>query len=200
MKLYYLPGACSLAVHIVLEWVGKPYTTQAVSREQLKQPAFLALNPIGSAPALTHEDLTLTQSTAILQYIAELNPEADLLGNTPKERAETRRWLGMINSDIHRQYGFIFGVSNYTETPACQAEVKKGAATRLLMLYGIADKQLEGKDYLTGKRSIADAYLYVTLRWAQRSQLDLGQFANLTRFYHLMDKDVGVQAAIANEA
>ena len=71
MKLYYLPGACPLASQIVLEWMNLPYELQAVSREELKQPAFLALNPIGSVPVFQDGDFTLTQSVAIVEYLAE---------------------------------------------------------------------------------------------------------------------------------
>ncbi len=76
MKLYYMPGACSLADHIVLEWTGKPYETQMLSREALKGPEFLKINPLGAVPALVDGDLVLTQNTAILEYLAESVPEA----------------------------------------------------------------------------------------------------------------------------
>src|SRR5690606_28966645 len=76
VKLYYMPGACPLATHITLEWIGQPYEIQAVPREDLKKPEFLALNPVGSVPVLTDGDLVLTQSVAILEYLAEKHPEA----------------------------------------------------------------------------------------------------------------------------
>src|SRR5690606_27211391 len=79
MKLYYLPGACSLATHIILEWMGKPYETQAVAREELKQPEFLALNPMGAVPVLADGDHILTQNASILEYLAEQAPQLNLL-------------------------------------------------------------------------------------------------------------------------
>ena len=69
MKLYYMPGACSLADHIALEWTGAKYEAQAVSRDALKQTEFLALNPQGSVPCLVDDDFVLTQNVAILFYL-----------------------------------------------------------------------------------------------------------------------------------
>lgn len=199
MKLYYLQGACSLAVHIVLEWIGQPYASQAVSREELKQAEFLALNPLGSAPVFTDGDLCLTQSSAILQYLADKYPKSQLLSQDLVERAQTLMWLGLINSDIHRHYGLLFGAPMYAQHESCQKELQSNAVRRLKQFYTVINQQLADKDYLVGKRSIADAYLYVTLRWAQRADIDLSDFEHLPRFFALLHQDDGVQAALAAE-
>ena len=80
MQLYYMPGASSLADHIVLEWVGAPYDAVKMSPESLKSPAYLALNPRSTVPLLRHGDFLLTENVAILHYLAELHPEAALMG------------------------------------------------------------------------------------------------------------------------
>lgn len=131
MKLYYMAGACSLAAHIVLEWIGKPYETHALSREALKEPAFLKINPLGAVPALTEGDWALTQNAAIL---------------------------------------------------------------------GQLDTHLQGRSFLAGARpSIADAYLYVVLRWAHGKQIDLSGQDNLAAFFERMQADPAVQAALKAE-
>ena len=76
MKLYYSPGACSLSDHIVLEWIGKPYATQKVSREELKTAEFKQLNPAGAVPVLEQDGWALTQNMAILNYLADMHPQA----------------------------------------------------------------------------------------------------------------------------
>lgn len=199
MKLYYLPGACPLASHIALEWIGKPYETHAVSRDELKQPAFLAMNPLGAVPVLQDEGLTLTQSSAILEYLAEKNPEANLLGKTIQERAETRRWLAFVNADIHRNFGVMFGVQRYADQESTQAEVRGKTAEVLKKLFTVANQQLAGKQWLTGTRSVADAYLYVTLRWAHVMKIDLSGLDNLDAFYKRMEQDRAVQTALRAE-
>src|SRR3546814_8296719 len=113
MKLYYLPGACSLASHIVLEWIGKPYETQALSREEMKQAPYLKLNPLGAVPVLVDGDWVLTQSAAILEYLAESNPQAGLMPESLRERAEVRRWLGLVNADLHRTFANVFAAGYF---------------------------------------------------------------------------------------
>lgn len=71
MKLYYMPGACSLGDHIVLEWIGTPYETQKLSRDELKQNAYLHINPAGAVPALDVGGWILTQNAATLNYLAD---------------------------------------------------------------------------------------------------------------------------------
>lgn len=199
MKLYYMAGSCALVSHIVLEWIGKPFQTQAVSRKELKEPAFLALNPLGSVPAFMDGDMLLTQSVAILEYLAESAPEKNLLGATAQQRAETRRALSFLNSDVHKNFGVMFGIQGYTQNEAAQQEVKENTAKRLRGYFELLDKQLEGKDWLTGTRSIADPYLYVVMRWAPLQKIDLSDLSNLQRFFKNMEADAGVQAALKGE-
>lgn len=199
MKLYYLPGACPLATQIVLEWTGTPYELQAVSRSEIKEPAYLALNPLGSVPVLVDGDFVLTQSAATLEYVAELNPKADLVGQTPRQRAETRRWLGFCNSDLHRTFSLVFGPGAYVSSEAGQKELAEKAAARVVFLFGVADKHLAGRNWLGDQRSVADPYLYTITRWAKAKQLDIGGMANLQAHYERMHADAGVQAALKKQ-
>ena len=201
MKLYYMPGACSLASHIVLEWVGQPYETHALSREALKGPEFLKVNPLGAVPALTDGDWTLTQNVAILEYIAEQAPQGKLLGDgSSRSRAEVRRWLGFIHSDIHKTFSMIFGASRFLGDEGAQKELAGSASKLLTKLFSQIDAQLAGKSYLAGDApSIADAYLYVVLRWARAKEVDLAGQDNLAAFEKRMEADKGVQAALKAE-
>ncbi|AZY49233.1 glutathione S-transferase family protein [Bordetella avium] len=201
MKLYYLPGACSLAAHIVLEWIGKPYETVAVSRDQPKSPEFLKISPLGAVPALTDGDLSLTQNIAILEYLAESAPQARLLGDgSIAARAETRRWLGMVNSDIHKTFSLVFGPQRFIDDEAGQKALAAGAARQLRLLYGVVNERLNGRPFLTGDHpGLADAYLFVTLRWAQAKQIDLSGYDQLAGFSERMAADPKVQAALKAE-
>ncbi|HYG44520.1 MAG TPA: glutathione binding-like protein [Bordetella sp.] len=201
MKLYYMPGACSLASHIVLEWIGKPYDTHKLSREALKQPEFLKINPMGAVPALVDGDMTLTQNAAILEYLAEQAPQGQLLGDgSAASRAEVRRWLGFINSDLHRTFSLLFAAQRYLPDEAAQEQLRLSAASQLRTLFGQLDQQLAGKQYLAGAApSIADPYLYVVLRWAHGKQLDLSGMDNLAAFFQRMEANAGVQAALKAE-
>lgn len=196
MKLYYIRGACPLVPHIVLEWIGKPFEAQEVSRTEVKEPKFLAMNPTGQVPVLADGDLTLTQNASILEYLAELNPEARLLGETPRERAETRRWFGFCNSDLHRTFSIVFATPSYIAGAEGQAELIANTKKKVIGFFHIADKQLKGKKWLTGSRSIADPYLYTLMRWAKAKEMDLSDCVNLQAFFAHMEADPGVRAAV----
>jgi len=196
VKLYYMPGACPLATHIVLEWIGQPYEIQAVPRKELKEPAFLALNPAGSVPVLTDGDLVLTQSSAILEYLAEKHPEAGLMPQDINARAETRRWLAFVNADLHKAFGLVFGKAAFTSDADCQGLLAKGGAAKAMEFFGILNKQLEGRQWVTGSRSVVDPYLYTIIGWANLLKMDLSSLPNIQAFHARMNEDAGVQAAL----
>ncbi len=200
MKLYYSPGACSLSDHIVLEWIGQPYEAVCVSREERQTPEYLAINPVGAVPALVLDGWVLTQNAAILNFLADSHPEAGLGGDgSARSRAEVNRWLGVVNADIHPAFHPLFGSTAYLEDPGLIDKTKQAAATKLRGLFARVDKQLEGRDWITGSRSIADPYLFVVTRWARAMGIDLSGFDNLARFFDTMSTDAGVQRALVQE-
>lgn len=199
-RLYYSPGACSLADHIVLEWIGKPYEAVRVSREDRKAPAYLAINPAGAVPAFEEDGWVLTQNAAILNYLADAHPEAGLGGDgTPRGRAEVNKWLAISNSDIHPAFHALFGANAWLEDPALVEKSKDVARAKLRGLFERMDAQLEGRDWLAGTRSIADPYLFVVLRWARAMAVDLSGLGNLERFFNAMLADPGVRRALEQE-
>ena len=200
MKLYYSPGACSLADHIVLEWIGAPYQAQAVSREDRATPEFKKLNPAGAVPVLEHDGWVLTQNAAILGYLIDTHPEAKLGGDgTPKGRAEVTRWLAFFNSDVHPTFKPLFGATAYLEDEAAIEKTKANAKTALRALYARADAQLADKEWIAGPRSVADAYLYVTLRWAKALDVDLSGLDHLAAFVARIEADAAVQKVLKDE-
>ena len=200
MKLYYTPGACSLADHIVLEWIGTPYEAVRVSRDERQTPAFRALNPAGAVPVLEHDGWVLTQNAAILNYLADSFPEAQLGGDgTPKGRAEVNRWLAFVNADVHPAFKPLFGAAAYLEDPALIEKAKANARSTIRGLLERADAQLAGREGIAGAPSIADPYLYVVLRWARSQGVDLSGLDQLARFSARMDADPAVHKALREE-
>jgi len=199
MKLYYSPGACSMSDHIALEWIGKPYTTQKMTKEGLKSPEYLKLNPAGAVPVFENDGWVLTQNVAILNYLADSFPEARLGGDgTPKGRAEVNRWLSFLNADVHPTFHPLFGSTSYLDEAAMQ-QTRDKALDKLHDLFGRADRQLQGRDWLTGTRSIADPYLFTVLRWAKAVNVDLTGYDNLSKFAERMSADAGVRKVLAEE-
>lgn len=200
MKLFTIPGACSTADHIALQWTGQPFEVEVLTPEKLKSPDYLALNPAGTVPALKDDDFLLTQNVAILSYVSDRYPEARLFGDgSPRQRAEATRWLMLCNADMQPVFGTFFAPMSYIADPAQHASLHASSHLKLRRLFERADAQLERRDWLAGFRSAADAYLFVMLRWAAAFQVDLEGLANLAGFRRRMQQDAGVQAALATE-
>lgn len=200
MKLYTKPGACSTADHIALQWTGQPFEVQVMSADEMKAPAYLAINPAGVVPALQDGDFLLTQNAAILGYIADRFPEAGLAGDgSPRQRAEANRWLAYVNSDVHPAFHPLFGPARFSADESHHDALKQAARQRLRGIYERAEKQLQDKQWLAGFRSFADPYFYMTLLWAEKTGVDLGGLANLAAFKQRMGSDAGVQAAFKAE-
>jgi glutathione S-transferase len=133
-------------------------------------------------------------------YIADTHPEAGLTGDgSVRQRAEALRWLAFVNSDLHPAFKPVFGPAAYLPDPDQHTALKAAALKRLRFLFEIADRQLAGKQWLAGFRSVADPYLYVTLRWAHALHVDFAGLDNLAAFKQRMEADAGVQTALKAE-
>jgi glutathione S-transferase len=200
MKLYYFPGSCALADHVVLEWIGAPYETVKLDRAAVKSPEFLALNPSGAVPVLVDGDFVLTQNAAILCYLAELHPQARLYGDgTARGRAEVMRWLGVLNSDVHPAFKPIFQPARFHPDAAAAGILADTARAQVRKFFELLDNRLRGRDWLVDARSIADPYLFVMLRWSRRIGIESSGLDNLARLFERMQADRGVRAALASQ-
>jgi glutathione S-transferase len=167
----------------------------------LKSPEYLKLNPAGNVPALEVDGWVLTQNAAILNFLADSFPESGLGGDgSAKSRAEINRWLAFLNADVHPAFHPIFGSTKYLGDEAAIEKSKDNARQKLRGLFERADAQLQGRNWLTGTRSIADPYLFVTLRWAKAQQVDLSGFSHLARFLDRMEADPAVQKVLQAES
>jgi glutathione S-transferase len=199
MKLYYMPGACALADHIALEWIGEPYDTRSLDHDEVKSDWYLKLNPNGQVPVLEEGDWVLTQNTAILNYLADTHPQAGLGGEGARGRAEVNRWLGFVNSDVHPAFKPLFGATGYLDDEAVIHKTKDQAKKGVRKLLSEVNDRLADLDWIAGPRSITDPYLYVMLRWAHGMQIDLAGLDHLERYFERMQNDAGVQKVLEDE-
>ena len=200
MKLYSFSGSCGLASHIVLGWIGKPFEVKLIQRDDTKTAEFLKLNPMGKVPTLDDGGFILSENAAVLTYLADKFPEAKLGGDgSIKSRAMVEHWLGMVNSEIHPAYKPLFGATAYLNDDAAVRKTKDHAKEQLRKIFEIVDKQLGKVDYIAGQRSVADAYLFVTVMWAGIVKVDLAGLENIKKFEQRMRADPAVQAALKGE-
>jgi len=181
MKLYYSPGACSLSPHIALLEAGLPYDLVKVDLKAKKLENgddYLTINPKGQVPALGLDSGELvTEGPVIVQYIADQSPAKNLApAIASDERRHLQEWLGFINGELHKSFSPLF-------QPAFGDDVKDFFKGRLMGKFKYIEGKLAGHDYLLGKDfSVADGYLFVMLKWADRMAIDLTGFPNLMAY------------------
>lgn len=201
--LYYAVGACSLAPHIALEWIGAPY--EAV-RIQYGSAELLAVNPAGAVPTLREDDgWLLTQAGAILDYLAHKHPEAGLAGgDSLRAKAESHRWSAFFTSDVHAAFWPIFMPYRYTtdESEAARKAVIDAGHNLVAKQFGILNQHLDGRKYiLDGRRSVIDAYAFPMIRWARKLLPGgLEKYPNVQALHDRLAADPSVQEVLAREA
>lgn len=198
MKLYYSPGACSLSPHIALREAGLDFELIKVNgRTKTTEHGddYWKINPYGYVPALQLDDgEVITEGPAIVQYIADQAPNADLApANGTLDRTRLQSALGFVNSELHKSIGSLFAPNLSEETK--QATLEK-IDTRLKQL----SARLEGKQWLVnGSFTPADGYLFVVLGWLKHFDVDLNQWPVLAEHSQRVAARPTVQAALKAE-
>lgn len=200
--LYYAVGACSLAPHIVLEWIGAPYKAVRVN---YGSPELLAVNPAGAVPTLREDDgWLLTQAGAILDYLAQKHPEANLSGGISlREKAEAHRWSSFFTSDVHAAFWPVFMAPRYTTDTSSEARAKvtEAALEIVRKQFTILNAHLEGREWILNSRSVIDAYAFPMIRWAIKMLPgSLSAFPNVQKLYDKLAADPAVQKVLARES
>lgn len=174
MELFFQPMACSLASRIAFYEAGIPANFVRVNLKEKKTVDgrdFLAINGRGQVPTLLCDDgEVLTENVAVLEYIADLKPEAGLAPQG-KDRAHMRKWLGLINSELHT--GALEPLLS-TTSPA-PAEARAYLIDRARKALTFIDAALGTRDWLAGQYSVADIYLAVVVSWLQAPAMFKGK-------------------------
>lgn len=182
MKLYFYPGACSLAPHIALRELGLPFELDQVDLQAKTTKSgedFNAVNPKGYVPALRLDDgEVLTEVAVILQYLADRRPEAGLLPEPgTMERYRVLEWLNFVSSEVHKQFSPFFN-------PKISPEWRENQLGLLARRFDYLSARLGGRPFLMGERfTVADAYLFTVLNWHKLFEIDLGRWPVL-KDYH----------------
>ncbi len=199
MKLYYKPGACPMASHIALHETGRPFEIEAVDTAAgLTEGGadYRAINPKGYVPALGLEDGgVLTEGAAILQYIADSSPEADLAPVAGTlARARMQEHLNWIGTELHKAFGPLFREG----TPEAGKDAARAAVADK---FDFIETHLEdGREWLVADQfSVADAYLFVVSNWANFTGIDLTRWPNLAAFVNRSAARPSAQAAMRAE-
>lgn len=181
MKLYFSPGACSLAPHIALLVTGLPFVAERVSmRTKLTASGedFRALNPKGYVPALELDDgRLLTENQVILQYVADQAPASGLAPAFGSfERYQLMEWLAWLSAELHKRFTPLF-------TPGTSEEGRQAAWAALAAPLTYVASRIDGDAYLSGPQfTVADAYLYTVLNWVGFAKYSLDPWPALQAY------------------
>jgi glutathione S-transferase len=195
MKLYYAPGACSQAAHILLHETGLEHSSEAIDVRNKKRADgsdYFDVNPKGAVPALELDGEVLTENGAILQYIGDKAGDEALLPASGMPRYRVIEWLSHLGSDVHKSFSPLFN-------PASSDEVKASARELVAKRLDFLESRMDG-DYLSGnKMSVADPYLFAMLGWTKNVGIDLARWPRLTAFRNRMAQREAVQAVLKAE-
>ncbi len=198
MKLFSKAGACSLSPHIVLRECDLDFTQVNVDLAKKvteRGEDYLQINPKGQVPALELDDGTLlTEGTAIVQYLADLKPDRQLLAPAGSlTRYHTLEWLSYISTELHKGFSPLY-------RPDTPEEFKVKQREQLLTKFRYVDNALRDKQWLLGARfTVADAYLFVVTRWAKAVKLDLSALEALAAWQARVAERPAVIAALKAE-
>lgn len=197
MKLYYAPGACSQAAHILLHESKIAHDSEAVDLRAHRTASgadYYAINPKGAVPALKLDGgEVLTENGAVLQYIGDLAGDGLLLPKSGLPRYRVIEWLSYLGSDLHKSFGPLFN-------PASSDEAKQAGRDTVSKKLDYIEDQLDGRDYLTGDHlSVADPYLFAMLGWTGKLGIDLARWPNLVALRQRMEQRDTVRTVIKAE-
>ncbi|KAB8038727.1 glutathione transferase GstA [Silvanigrella paludirubra] len=203
MKFYFSTATCSTACHIAIEELGLDYTPIEVSwKRNLNVAELNKLNPLGSVPVLvTDQGKTLTQNTAILEYLADQKPSAQLLEKQGTfERNETMSWVAFVASDLQKAFTPFFHAKNITASETNQKEIIDFYTKKLHDLLSYIEDKLTNKEYIMGKNfTIADAYLFTILGWTKWVKINTKDHKNITNYMKRVYDRPAVQKVLNKE-
>jgi len=202
--LYYSPGACSLAVHIVLEELRKPYALELVSIADgaTATPGFLAINDKARVPVLATGTSVLTETPAILAYLARSNPDAHLLPDSAEGLARCIEWFNWLACTMHAvAFSQIWRAERFVpDGEPLDGTIAKGRSNAAEG-YQYIERKLLGRGWAVGQTySCVDAYLLVFYRWGNRIGFDMrAHFPAFTAHAQRVCERPAVQAVLAQE-
>jgi glutathione S-transferase len=198
MKLFYAPGACSMAVHIALNEVGRDYDLEKVdlaAKTTESGDNYLDINSKGYVPCMQLDNGEyLTEVQALLQYIADNNPDANLLpGLDDTARYRVLESMNYISTELHKNFGPMFN-------PASSDEQRQAAQDLVTMRLGLIDELLASGQHIAGEQfSIADAYLTTVLGWTQFVKMDLSPWPNIAAYVGRVMARPAIQKTLKEE-
>ncbi len=199
LTLFYAPGACSMAAHIVMEESGEKYEPKRMdlTKGEQKTPEYMKIHPLGRVPALKLDDGSpLSENTAILPFLGK---RFGLWPSDPVKEAQALSLVGFFASSVHPANAHVARPERYTEDksafPGLQAMGKKTFHDYLKQIDGMYGR----REWLSDKYSVLDPYALVFYTWGMRRELPMAELKHYSAFKDRMLKRPAVQRVVADE-
>jgi len=199
LTLYFTPGACSMAAHIVLEESGEPYEPRPVdlAKGEQRSEAYLKINPQGRVPALRLDDgEPLAENTAILPYLGK---RFGLWPNDPVAEAKALSLIGFFAASVHPAHAHIGRPERYAADPSAFPTLKETGLKAFHAYLQQVDRMLAGREWFSEKYSVLDPYGFVFYTWGVRRELPVRELKNYTAFRDRMLQRPAVQRVVEQE-
>ena len=198
MKLYYAPGACSLAVHIVLRETGARFDAVKVDLAKHTLPdgsSYFDVSPRGYVPLMQLDDGSRhTEAASLLQYLADLAPGRPLIGEPgTARRLAVVEWLTFVSTELHKTFSPWLWHKETAES------TKKAAKDKLALRFAELDRVLATREFLAGDYSVADAYAFTIVNWSHFTGIGLKPYPSLAAFQDRIAARPAVAAALRAE-
>jgi glutathione S-transferase len=197
MDLYFSPLACSMGTRIAFYEAGAAARFVEVDPKTKRTrdgSDYHAINPLGLVPAIRTDDgEVMSENAAILQYVADRFPGADLAPSSGMGRSRLQQWLCFIGTELHK--GLFMPLLDAKAPEAGKTYTREKGESRLAYL----DRYLAGRDYLLDRFSVADAYLFTVLNWSTATGIDLARWPAVKDYYARMRQRPSIAKALAEE-
>ncbi|MEY4266935.1 MAG: hypothetical protein RIS90_1470 [Pseudomonadota bacterium] len=199
LKLYFAPGTCAMAVHIALEEAGADYEAVRLdfANNDQKQPEFLAINPKARVPALVTPQGVLTETPAILGFVAQSFPAAALAPTEPYAFARAQAFNSYLCSTVHVAHAHKGRGSRWTDDAAAVAALKLKVPQNMADCFALIERDMLAGPWVLGSAySVCDAYLFTITRWLAGDGVDVARFPGVQAHAQRMASRPAVQKVL----
>ncbi|WP_068875077.1 MULTISPECIES: glutathione S-transferase family protein [unclassified Phenylobacterium] len=203
LKLFYSPGSCSLASHIALEEAGAAYEAVKVDlrRSEQRRPEYLALNPKGRVPALVTDKGVLTETVAILAYVAQTHPQKALLPTDPWDLAQAQAFNSYLASTVHVAHAHRFRGSRWADEESSFEDMRRKVPQAMAEAFALIEREMLRGPWVLGERfSVCDGYLFTLADWLEGDGVDLAQLPRVHAHRERVRARPAVSKVLAEEA
>ena len=204
LKLFYAVGTCALASHIALEEAGAEYTTERLvfPNNDQRKPEYLKINPKGRVPALVTDKGILTETPAILAYIAQLFPKANLAPvSDPFAFARVQAFNSYLCSTAHVNHAHLGRGTRWADEPSSLEDMKRKVPKNVTEGFALMEREMFEGPWVMGKTyTICDPYLFTLEGWLPRDTVDINLFPKIAEHNKRMKERPAVKKVLAEHA